>query len=531
MLTPDHASARYRLYRWGLSAGIGLLTLLLILGLRVYEESRRIAATQQALVAHTAQQLDMLIWPVDRAPLGYDAFYGMECPQIQLKLLKQAADLQTLRSIVLVRDGVLICSSLVGTLNLPFSSVLPELPAHQKLLALRASVGLNRGEPLMLMWKPFGPDDNSGQIYTFNIRLLAQFLLEPQPPYADRLVLNVSGNSLEYHKNSLTPQVNLSGLPQYTHSSPHYPFSISLYARSAYHLAFAQLYHHLPLALLISLLVMAAAYLVAGTRMSLAYPLNHALDRREFAIYCQPIIHCQSARCVGIETLLRWNSPRYGPVPPDVFIPLAEQHALIVPLTRYLMAQIADNFALFPQDPAFYISINVDARHFHQRQILQDVQQIWLAKQPPVTLMIELTERSRLSDIDSKQIHQLKALGVLLAIDDFGTGHNSLSYLKGLNPDVLKIDQSFTAAIGTDAVNATVTDMIITLAQRLKLKLVVEGVETPEQIAYLRERQVDAVQGYYYARPLPVQEFPAWLARFHGATPDGAQPAQQEGKR
>ena len=105
---------------------------------------------------------------------------------------------------------------------------------------------------------------------------------------------------------------------------------------------------------------------------------------------------------------------------------------------------------------------------------------------------------------------------MLLAIDDFGTGHNSLSYLKGLNPDVLKIDQSFTAAIGTDAVNATVTDMIITLAQRLKLKLVVEGVETAEQIAYLRERQVEAVQGYYYARPLPIQDFPAWLAAFHG---------------
>lgn len=516
MLTPDHTSAKYRLYRWGLAAGIGLLSLLIILGLRFYEESRRIAAAQQTLVAHTAQQLDMLIWPVDRSPLGYDAFYGMPCPQIQLKLLRQAADLQTLRSIVLVRDGMLICSSLIGPLNLPFSSVLPDLPDHEKQLALRSTPGLNRGEPLMLMWKPFGPNDDSGQIYTFNIRLLARFLLEPQPPYADRLVLNVSGNSLEYHKNGLTPQVQLSGLPQYTHHSPHYPFSISLYARPAYQLALAQLLSHLPLALLISLLVMAAVYVAAGTRMSLAHPLSHALAREEFAIFCQPIVNCHSGRCVGIETLLRWNSPRFGPVPPDVFIPLAEQHALIVPLTRYLMAQVAEKFALFPQDPAFYISVNVDSRHFHQQQILQDVEQVWLAKQPSATLMIELTERSRLTDIDGNQIHRLKALGVLLAIDDFGTGHNSLSYLKGLNPDVLKIDQSFTAAIGTDAVNATVTDMIITLAQRLKLKLVVEGVETAEQIAYLRERQVEAVQGYYYARPLPIQDFPAWLAAFHG---------------
>lgn len=128
--------------------------------------------------------------------------------------------------------------------------------------------------------------------------------------------------------------------------------------------------------------------------------------------------------------------------------------------------------------------------------------------------MLELTERTALSAIQYDQIRTLKDMGIMLAIDDFGTGHSSLSYLKNLSPDVLKIDRGFTAAIGTDAVNATVTDTIITLAQRLKLKLVAEGVETEEQADYLRSREVNALQGYYFAKPMPIHVFPLWLQQY-----------------
>ena len=158
-----------------------------------------------------------------------------------------------------------------------------------------------------------------------------------------------------------------------------------------------------------------------------------------------------------------------------MFIPLAEQHELIIPLTRYLMSTVTENLQLFPPRPSFYISINVAAEHFKTLNIIDDIRQIWLPAHPMPSLMLELTERTALSAIQYDQIRTLKDMGIMLAIDDFGTGHSSLSYLKNLSPDVLKIDRGFTAAIGTDAVNATVTDTIITLAQRLKLKLVAEG--------------------------------------------------------
>ena len=268
------------------------------------------------------------------------------------------------------------------------------------------------------------------------------------------------------------------------------------------------------LALLISLLAAYVVYLLTANRMSLSYHIGHAITHREFRVYCQPIIHSDTGRCAGVEMLLRWKKKRQGWISPDVFIPLAEQHELIIPLTRYLMSTVTENLQLFPPRPSFYISINVAAEHFKTLNIIDDIRQIWLPAHPMPSLMLELTERTALSAIQYDQIRTLKDMGIMLAIDDFGTGHSSLSYLKNLSPDVLKIDRGFTAAIGTDAVNATVTDTIITLAQRLKLKLVAEGVETEEQADYLRSREVNALQGYYFAKPMPIHVFPLWLQQY-----------------
>ncbi|VFS06560.1 FOG: EAL domain [Enterobacter cancerogenus] len=139
---------------------------------------------------------------------------------------------------------------------------------------------------------------------------------------------------------------------------------------------------------------------------------------------------------------------------------------------------------------------------------------------PIQQLVIELTERDALLDVDYRIVRELHRKGIKLAIDDFGTGSSSLSWLEKLHPDVLKIDKSFTTAIGTDAVNSTVTDIIIALGQRLNIELVAEGVETEEQSRYLRRHGVHILQGYLYARPMPLREFPTWLA---GSSPPPAQ--------
>ncbi|CAK9884861.1 MAG: putative cyclic di-GMP phosphodiesterase PdeD [Candidatus Erwinia impunctatus] len=143
---------------------------------------------------------------------------------------------------------------------------------------------------------------------------------------------------------------------------------------------------------------------------------------------------------------------------------------------------MAEHLSVLPQNKQFHIAINVSASHFENQQIITDLQRLWWPARPQPQLVLELTERESVPDIDHHVVDILHDNDVKLAIDDFGTGHSSLSYLKTLNPDILKIDKVFTAAVGSDAINATVTDMIISLAQRLNISLVAEGVETAVQV-------------------------------------------------
>ncbi|MFP1527502.1 EAL domain-containing protein [Escherichia coli] len=188
----------------------------------------------------------------------------------------------------------------------------------------------------------------------------------------------------------------------------------------------------------------------------------------------------------GVEILLRWNNPRQGWISPDVFIPIAEEHHLIVPLTRYVMAETIRQRHVFPMSSQFHVGINVAPSHFRRGVLIKDLNQYWFSAHPIQQLILEITERDALLDVDYRIARELHRKNVKLAIDDFGTGNSSFSWLETLRPDVLKIDKSFTAAIGSDAVNSTVTDIIIALGQRLNIELVAEGVETQEQAKYLR---------------------------------------------
>lgn len=244
------------------------------------------------------------------------------------------------------------------------------------------------------------------------------------------------------------------------------------------------------------------------------------IAQREFTLFCQPLLNTRAQRCDGVEILLRWNNPRLGPIAPDVFIPIAEAKNLILPLTRYVLNETAQQLHYFPADPKFHIGINAAAAHFRDdKLLLEDLNNLWFSVKPVVQLTIELTERDALHDVNSELLRELHSRKVQLAIDDFGTGNSSLSWLEKLHPDVLKIDKSFTHAIGTDAVNSTVTDIIIALGQRLNIELVAEGVETPEQANYLQRHGVHLLQGYLYAPPMPLAEFPQWLAKHNGPPP------------
>ncbi|AOV97122.1 c-di-GMP phosphodiesterase [Edwardsiella hoshinae] len=505
---------RYRWYRLLLAILLGGLVGIGALAVRYQQELGAIGQIQREAANMAIAQLDDQLAHAERISQNGLGWRDENCEFINPQLSSMAIHLETIRAVLWVKNGLITCSNLLHQPRKSLYSVYPELHAAKRTLVLRPAQLFNRGTPVLLLWLPTAQEPDSGIVHIFNIATLSSFILAPHTPYVEAMALNVAGHTLHFQERRILPYPALLGTaPQLELHSTAYPFSISLFAPSPRTLALQRLPQHVPLVLLLFLLVTGLVYLASANRMRLTYPLTQAMQRRELQLYCQPIIRTQSGDCEGVEILLRWYHPRHGWTSPEVFIPLAEQNGLIIPLTRYLLTMLAAQRHLFPADANFYLSINVAPEHVAQGLLVQDIQQLWLSVKPQQRLMVELTERTHLAGQDYAQRARLRELGIWLALDDFGTGQGSLSYLQDLQPDILKLDRTFCATIGSDAINATVLDSLIDLAHQLHLHLVAEGVENEQQADYLRDKGVYALQGFLFARPMPLSEFPRWLAQ------------------
>jgi EAL domain-containing protein (putative c-di-GMP-specific phosphodiesterase class I) len=250
----------------------------------------------------------------------------------------------------------------------------------------------------------------------------------------------------------------------------------------------------------------------AMERVRIESALRNALARDEFVLHYQPQVNLESGQIVGMEALIRWQHPELGMVAPNRFISVAEETGLIVPIGAWVMRTACAQTKAW-QDAGLgqlRVAVNLSARQFGAANLLADIAAVLehtgLA---PDRLEIELTESLFMSDVTLavELLHAMKKLGVSLSIDDFGTGYSSLSYLSRFPIDVLKIDRSFVADITRDASDAAIVASIIALAHNLKLDVIAEGVETREQLEYLRRHGCDQMQGYYFSRPLAAANF------------------------
>ena len=247
-------------------------------------------------------------------------------------------------------------------------------------------------------------------------------------------------------------------------------------------------------------------------RLSLEGRLRRALEREEFALNYQPRVALDSGQMIGMEVLLRWRNSELGDVSPGQFIPLAEDTGLIVPISEWVLhTACAQNRAwqeagLSPLN----VSVNLSARQFRQKGLKDTITRVLQdTNLEPKHLELELTEGLLMEDTkaSSTTLTDLKAMGLHVSVDDFGTGYSSLSYLKRFSLDTLKIDQSFVHDITSDADSAAIANSIIALARSLRMRVVAEGVETEEQLDFLRTHDCDEIQGYLYSRPLPTEAF------------------------
>ena len=261
---------------------------------------------------------------------------------------------------------------------------------------------------------------------------------------------------------------------------------------------------------------------LVSERLALEHSLRRALERNELLLHYQPKVDLASGLIIGAEALVRWQHPEWGLIFPQRFIPIAEETGLIVPIGEWVLRTACMQNRRW-QDaglPPVTVSVNVSARQFRQPTLVKSVGQI-LSETGlrPEHLEMELTESMVMHNVEAAIaiLKRLKDFGVRLSVDDFGTGHSSLSYLKRLPIDTLKIDQSFVNHIGHpyEPDDGVLARAIISLGHTLRLKVIAEGVETDAQLRFLKTHQCDEVQGYYFGKPMPAEEYAQTLAAQH----------------
>ena len=248
-------------------------------------------------------------------------------------------------------------------------------------------------------------------------------------------------------------------------------------------------------------------------RMEIENGLRHALEKNELVLLYQPQVDLESGQIIAVEALLRWAHPEKGLILPDRFIPVAEESGLIVPIGEWVLRTACQQNRAW-QDaglPHIRMAVNLSARQFREPHLVALVAKTMAdANLDPQlnNLELEVTESMIMQDMESTvaTLNSLHEMGVHLSIDDFGMGYSNLSHLKRFPINTLKIDQSFVKDITIDPNDAAITAIIVSLGHSLKLRVIAEGVETAEQLAFLRAAKCDEIQGYYFSRPLPADE-------------------------
>lgn len=240
--------------------------------------------------------------------------------------------------------------------------------------------------------------------------------------------------------------------------------------------------------------------------------LHHAIKEQQFILFYQPRIETSTGRIMGVESLIRWNHPEKGLVSPGYFIEVAEETGLIGEIGKWVIEEACRQLKSWHDNglSGLTVAVNLSANQFRSDDVIQQVQNaIEASGIDPTFLELEITETTLMDDVDKgiEILRKFNDMGVQLSVDDFGTGYSSLNYLKWFPIDALKIDQTFVRDINQVKENAAIVTAVTFLAHSLNLKVIAEGVETEDELVVLRELKCDEIQGYFYSKPLPVDEF------------------------
>ncbi|AHG18698.1 phage resistance protein [Chania multitudinisentens RB-25] len=475
------------------------VTLLLINHQRLQYQHQLENRTQQFALGYLGQLKTTMqqIMPLTDKP----------CVTALANLSYRAAFTSGVRTFVLVRDGFAYCSSATGDMMLAINHLYPEMNWQKPLdLKLQQGTPMVPGRPAIAMWLRQPGEANTGVLATLDLSLTPYLLMTPHNDDIPSLALVIGKNAITTFSSDLIPVAQLpKKQARHLEISP-YPLSIMFYnpILTANHIRLTVLG-----SLVLSLMVGVLCYYTLMLRQSPERALMRGIRHGEFFVEYQPVFHTATSAIAGIEALLRWQHPTEGRISPDLFIPYAEDEGLIIPLTRHLFSIIITDIPQLVQamPRGAKLGINLSPSHLNAPSFHDDVSQL-RAKLPGdyFTLLFEITERGMVEEENAlAEFDWLHRQGIEIAVDDFGTGHSALIYLQRFTLDYLKIDRGFVNAIGQDTATAPVLDAVISLAKKLKMRTVAEGVETAEQVSFLQEHHVDYMQGYYFSKPLRIK--------------------------
>ncbi|HAS1559778.1 cyclic di-GMP phosphodiesterase [Enterobacter asburiae] len=434
------------------------------------------------------------------------------CHDVNQELTSRAAFSVNVRAFLLVRDKMAFCSSATGPMNVPMEELIPELHIDKQIdMALLPGTPMLPNKPAIAIWYRNPLVKDGGVFTSVNLNLTPYLLYTARQDEFAGIAIIIGDHALSTRSSTLILAHDLHETPARTATLKDVPLTINLYADAW---TSDEILYALFFGLVCGICAGSLNYYILSIRLNPGKEILSAIKRGQFYVVYQPVVDAKSLQMTGLEVLMRWKHPTMGEIPPDAFINFAEAQKLIVPLTLHLFDLIIHDAPVLQTllPPGAKVGINIAPGHLHAESFKDDMRTFKaLLPQDYFQIVLEITERDMLNHREANSLFEwLHNEGFEIAIDDFGTGHSALIYLEHFTMDYLKIDRGFVNAIGTETVTSPVLDAVLTLARRLNMSTVAEGVETPEQAAWLREHGVNFLQGYWISRPMPLAQFREW---------------------
>lgn len=491
---------------------IGLVAAIFFGGIFSFIQYTKRHSAYDDLAQNMSQYLLGFFNHLEKTTRDLQPLFTASCRNGNQELTSSAAFNINVRTFILVRDGIAFCSSATGEMLVPLSELAPGLDDSKNIdFTLLHGSSKMPNNSIIAAWFRSPGMENSGIYAAISINLTPYLLFSANQRNITSVALVIGDNALTSHNDRIVKLDHLPTDPVHIADIPGYPVALYIYG-SAWQTEDLQLS---ALASLIfgALIGSFGAYVLAVHRR-LEHKILLGIKQNQFFLAYQPAMNTTELTTDGVEVLMRWKHPTAGLIPPDIFINAAEAQQLIVPLTRHLFSLVAKDAVRLQQilPVGTKLALNLSPSHLYSATFKEDI--LALAASLPLhhfKVVFEITERGMLREKEVNEIFAwIHQQGFYIAVDDFGTGNSALIYLERFTLDFLKIDKGFINSICVSTATAPVLDAILTIARRLDIETVAEGVETAEQAKWLIDRGVNYLQGYYFTHPLAVEQFIQW---------------------